>query len=106
MSYVNQDEYYNPKEFCDLEFFENNVIKENNFDVSYYILSEYFHHHSKDGTFLIKLSIFDDKKRGTIDKDKKTVKNILDILMNPNLNKEGKSYELAKLKLTEKEKKE
>ena len=105
MSYVNQDEYYNPKEFCDLEFFENNVIKENNFDVSYYILSEYFHYHSKDGTFLIKLSIFDDEKRGTIDKDKKTVKNILDILMNPNLNKEGKSYELAKLKLTEKEKK-
>ena len=105
MSYVNQDEYYNPKEFCDLEFFENNVIKENNFDVSYYILSEYFHYHSKDGTFLIKLSIFDDEERGTIYKDKKTVKNILDILMNPNLSKDKKSKELEKLNITEKEKK-
>ena len=88
-----------------LQFFENNIIKENYSDTSYYILSKYFDYYSKNGTLLTNISIFDDEKRGTIYEDKIKVKKILEILMNPKLSKEEKSYKLDQLKITNKERK-
>ena len=94
-----------PKQSLSLEFFENNIIKENYSDTSYYILSKYFDYHSNNGTLLTNISIFDDEKRGTIYEDKIKVKKILEILMNPKLSKEEKSYKLDQLKITKKERK-
>ena len=88
-----------------IEFFENNIIKKNDSDITYYILSDYFEYYSKNRTLLSKLSIFDDEKRGTIYNDKMIVNKILDILMNKKFSKEQKTYELDKLKISKKERK-
>jgi len=80
--------------FCNLELFENYVIKENKNDISYYILTSYFdYYHNKNGIFLSRVSIFDNLKRGTIYQDKNKVDKILKILMNPKFSPQEKSKE-------------
>ena len=92
--------------FCNLELFENYVIKENKNDISYYILTSYFdYYHNKNGIFLSRVSIFDNLKRGTIYQDKNKVDKILKILMNPKFSPQEKSKELNLLNVTDKEKK-
>jgi len=73
--------------YCTLEQFENMVMKKDNENENYYILSPYFSWIPKSGIFLNKLSIFDKIERGTISKDKEMVNKILTIL------KSGKSIE-------------
>ena len=73
--------------YCTLEQFENMVMKKDNENEIYYILSPYFSWIPKSGIFLNKLSIFDKIERGTISKDKEMVNKILTIL------KSGKSIE-------------
>ena len=69
-------------EYCTLEQFENMVIKKDNNNPDYYILSPNFGNIKNSSIFLNHLSIFDLPERGTIKKDKETVYNILTILKN------------------------
>ena len=66
--------------YCTLEDFENRVIKEDKNYPYFYILSPYFSFIKNYFIFLNQISIFDKEERGTIEEDKKTVKNILTIL--------------------------
>ena len=95
----------NKSKYCNLEDFENFVLKEHQNKENYYILSSEYFNIENDIIFLSKLSIFDIEKRGTIKKDKETVSKILDILKNEKYISKEKSEQLEKLQISELEKK-
>ena len=63
-----------------LNIFENSVLKKNENQSSYYIFSPEYNKFDPSGTKLTQISIFD-IDRGTVVKDKKTVNELLKILM-------------------------
>lgn len=63
-----------------LNFFENSVLKKNANQSSYYIFSPEYEKFDPSGTKLTQISIFD-IDRGTVVKDKKTINELLKILM-------------------------
>ena len=92
-------------EYLNLEDFENKVMKLDEKNKEYYILSPSFYTIHNCRIILSHISIFDKKERGTIEKDKETVKKILNILKNKDLTKEEKGKELNNLEITDLEKK-
>ena len=88
--------------FSNIDFFENHVLKENKKKPQYYILNPNYKSKDPYGIFLSHLSIFD-KKRGTVEKDKETINEILKILMTNKPPKE-KEQLLEPFKLEQKEK--
>ena len=89
--------------FINLDIFENYVLKYNKDYPEYYILSpSYKKKIDPKGTALIKLSIFD-KNRGTVNKDRKIIIEILKILQT-NLKVEEKKELIKKFNLDPKEK--
>ena len=89
--------------YCDLETFENCVIKKNENKEYLYILSNQFYYYH-DQKFLINISIFDNLERGTVKDDKKKVEEILKILKTKD-SPEEKTKKLKSLNITEEEKK-
>ena len=92
-------------EYLNLEDFENKVMKLDEKNKEYYILSPSFYSIYNYRIKLSHISIFDKKERGTIEKDKETVKKILNILKNKDLTKEEKGKELNNLEISDLEKK-
>ena len=91
------------KRFINLDIFENYVLKYNKDYPEYYIRSpSYKKKIDPEGTALIKLSIFD-KNRGTVNKDRKIIIEILKILQS-NLSVEEKKELIKKFNLDPKEK--
>ena len=66
--------------YCTLEEFENMVMKEDNKNEDYYILSPRFIYIENYWLLLNHLSIFDKTERGTISQDKEKVNKILTVL--------------------------
>ena len=86
--------------FCDIHTFEKYVLHHSEKYEQLYILSN---NDSYGSTFLSRLSIFDDEKRGTVKQDKEKVNQILNVLMNCNNPKE-KYMRLQELNVSEEEK--
>ena len=92
------------KNYCSLEDFENMVLKEDEKNKDYFILSPNFSYINDYSIFLSHLSIFDDEKRGTIQQDKNTVSKILQILKNDKLTSKEKKEQLNLLGINDREK--
>ena len=90
--------------FYELKFFEDSVIKYNDKNQNFYILSYKYNDNDKYGINLSNLSIFDNEKRGTIKQDKEKVNKVLDILMSSDSPKK-KLKKLEELNINEQEKK-
>ena len=101
--YILLNSIYTTK-YCDLEDFENIVLKEDEKYKNYFILSPYFCYINNYSIFLSHLSIFDNEKRGTIQQDKKTITNILQILKNDKYTSKEKKEQLNLLKINDIEK--
>jgi len=86
-----------------IDFFENCVLKKNNQYPNLYILSNQYKKFDHSGTALIKISIFDKEERGTIQKDRYIVNQVLKVLMEVKEVKEKKAL-IDKLGLDPKEK--
>ena len=74
-----------------IDFFENCVLKKNNQYPNLYILSNQYKKFDRSGTALIKISIFDKEERGTIQKDRYIVNQVLKVLMEVKSVEEKKS---------------
>ncbi len=90
--------------YCNLEDFENIILKEDSNNKKYFILSPSFFSIHNSSIFLSHLSIFDIEKRGTIHQDKETVSRILDILKNKKLSSNNKKEQLKLLNINDIEK--
>ena len=87
-----------------LNIFEKSILNYDPNNPSYYILSSNYNKEVDPmGTLLSKISIFDNVERGTIKRDKKLIKQVLEILMtnnDPQIKK--KELEIFKLDIKEK----
>ena len=90
--------------FYELKFFEDSVIKYNDKNQNFYILSYKYNDNDKYGINLSNLSIFDNEERGTIKQDKEKVNKVLDILMS-SVSPKKKLKKLEELNINEQEKK-
>ena len=86
-----------------IDFFENCVLKKNDQYPYLYILSKQYKRYDPYGIALIKISIFDNKERGTIQIDRKKVNQVLEILMK-DITVDEKKILMDKLGLDPKEK--
>ena len=91
-------------QYCNLEDFENIILKEDSNNKDYFILSPNFYSIDNSSIFLSHLSIFDIEERGTIHQDKETVSKVLEILKNKDFSSDDKKEKIKLLNINDIEK--